>query len=118
MSDPWEGERGGHQVAQPGSEAREDLRSYLIGFAAALILTVIAFGLAVFKLIPATLLLAAIGILALVQIGVQFRFFLHIDLSKSKREDLQLILFTGLLIFIMVGGSIWIMTNLDYRMMG
>ena len=118
MSGPWEGENGGHRVAQPAAEARQRATLLFLGLGLALLLTGAAFGLAVFRLLPVSTLLPVIGMLALVQIAVQFRFFLHIDLSRSKREDLQLILFSGLLILIMVGGSIWIMTNLDQRMMG
>lgn len=118
MSAPREGELNGHAVDVPTSDGTRERRSYFWGLGLALVLTGAAFGLAVFKVLAGTALLIAIGILALVQIAVQFRFFLHIDLSRSKREDLQLILFTGLLILIMVGGSLWIMANLDQRMMG
>ena len=118
MSGPWEGDYRGHVVAQPSSDAQSETRSYILGLGLAVVLTAIAFGLAVFKILTGPALLAAIGILALLQIAGQFRFFLHIDLSRSKREDLQLILFTGLLILIMVGGSLWIMASLDQRMMG
>ncbi|WP_449394816.1 cytochrome C oxidase subunit IV family protein [Devosia riboflavina] len=118
MSGPWEGDYRGHVVAQPSSDAQSETRSYIWGLGLAVGLTAIAFGFAVFKILAGPALLAAIGILALIQIAVQFRFFLHIDLSRSKREDLQLILFTGLLILIMVGGSLWIMASLDQRMMG
>lgn len=118
MSGPWEGETGGRHVQQPVAEARRELRSYIVGFALALLLTVAAFGLAAFRLLSGGALMATIGLLALVQVAVHFRFFLHIDLSRQKREDLQLILFTGLLILIMVAGSLWILVNLDSRMMG
>lgn len=118
MSGPWEGETRGHLVVQPAAEAQRELRSYAWGLGLAVVLTGAAFGIAVFKLVPSAMLLPAVGLLALVQIAVHFRFFLHIDLSRSKREDLQLILFSGLLILIMVGGSLWIMSNLDQRMMG
>ena len=118
MSGPWEGEIGGHLLKQPVAEARNERSSYLWGLGLAVVLTGAAFGLAVFKILSGAPLLATIGVLALIQIAVQFRFFLHIDLSRSKREDLQLILFTGLLILIMVSGSLWIMSSLDGRMMG
>lgn len=36
--------------------------------------------------------------------------------TKNKREDLQLILFTVLILTIMVGGTLWILFNLYYRM--
>jgi cytochrome o ubiquinol oxidase operon protein cyoD len=103
---------------QPAADAHREKRSYVWGLALALILTGAAFGLATFKLLSGGALLAAIGGLALLQVIVQFRCFLHIDFSRQKREDLQLILFTGLLIAMMVGGSLWIMASLDARMMG
>lgn len=117
MSGPWEGESGGHEIVQPTGDARQELHSYIWGGVLSLATTVAAFALAGFKLLPLSMLLPVIGILALAQIIVQFRLFLHIDLSRQKREDLQLILFTGLLILIMVGGSIWILASLDMRMM-
>ncbi len=105
-------------VEQPGASARRELSSYIYGLGISVILTCISFAVAVFVGLPRVWLHALLGMLALVQITVQFRCFLHIDLSRSKREDLQLILFTALLILIMVGGTMWILTNLDTRMMG
>lgn len=105
-------------AAQPAAEARRELRSYIAGFALALALTAIAFALAAFRLVSGAPLLMTIGLLALIQMAVHFRFFLHIDLTRQKREDLQLILFTSLLILMMVAGSIWILVSLDQRMMG
>ena len=66
---------------------------------------------------PASVMLAQLDrIAALVQIVVHMRFFLHVDLSRQKREDLQLILFTVLLLALMGGGTIWILTDLAARM--
>jgi cytochrome o ubiquinol oxidase operon protein cyoD len=56
-----------------------------------------------------------IGAFALAQILMHFRFFLHIGL-RQKREDLQLLLFSALLLTIMVSGTIWIMASLAQRM--
>lgn len=99
-----------------GPEERRDFRSYVWGVGLALVLTVIAFALTQWGVIARVPLLIVIGILALSQMIVHFRFFLHITFSQ-KREDLQLILFTTLLLSIMVGGSIWIMGSLEMRMM-
>lgn len=118
MSGAWEGNRAAQGVAQPASDARRERGSYVWGLGLAVVLTGAAFGLATFKILTGAALFAAIGLLAVVQLVVQFRFFLHIDLSRQKREDLQLILFTGLLVLLMVGGSLWIMASLDARMMG
>ena len=99
------------------TEFRRERRSYLIGLGLALVLTVIPFGVVAWGSWPAGAALSLIAVFALVQIVVHFRFFLHIDLSRQKREDLQLILFTVLLLAVMAGGTIWIMANLYTRMM-
>ena len=98
-------------------EAAAELRAYLVGFALALLLTIVPFAAVAFDLAARTTALAVAGVLGLVQIVVHFRFFLHIDLGRQKREDLQLILFSTLLLAIMAGGTIWIMLNLYGRMM-
>lgn len=100
------------------TQYRRELRSYAIGLVAALALTVIPFALVAWLDEPRQTALVVIGVLALLQIVIHLRFFLHVDLSRQKREDLQLILFSGLLLAIMAFGTIWIMANLQVRMMG
>jgi cytochrome o ubiquinol oxidase operon protein cyoD len=107
----------GKEVTDAGSETyAQDFRSYCIGGVLALVLTAIAFGLVAYDILPAVECLVAISILAVVQIVVHFRFFLHIS-WHSHRDDLQLVLFTSLILFLMVGGTIWILFNLHERMM-
>lgn len=83
----------------------------------ALILTLIPFGVVAWSGWSSSAALWLIAGFALVQIVVHFRFFLHIDLSRQKREGLQFILFTVLLLAIMASGTIWIMASLQMRMM-
>ena len=99
------------------AEFRRERRSYLYGLGLALVLTVIPFGVVAWGGWSTGAVRSLIAVFALVQIVVHFRFFLHIDFSRQKREDLQLILFTALLLVIMAGGTIWIMANLYTRMM-
>jgi cytochrome o ubiquinol oxidase operon protein cyoD len=99
-----------------GESYRHDFRTYCIGGVLALVLTGIAFWLVAFEVLPPLERLVGIAILAVVQIMVHFRYFLHIS-WRSHRDDLQLILFTSLILFLMVGGSIWILANLHERMM-
>ena len=47
---------------------------------------------------------------------VHFRCFLHISLKRSSRHDLQLILFSALIIVLMVSGALVILFNLHQRM--
>lgn len=103
-------------MSQADENARE-LRSYFIGYGLALILSIVPFALVIWSGLGLSTTLATIAGFALVQIVVHFRFFLHIDLSEQKREDLQLILFSVLLFTLMAGGTIWIMFNLRMRMM-
>ncbi len=97
-------------------EARERL-SYVIGLVLALLLTTGAFGLVWFQLVKGGTALAGLGLLAFLQALVHLRYFLHIDLAKSHRDDLKLILFTVLILLVMVSGTIWILYDLHFRMM-
>jgi cytochrome o ubiquinol oxidase operon protein cyoD len=100
-------------------EAKREFRSYIWGLSLALAMTLVPFGLVQWSTtLPRFWLLIVIGMFAVAQIVVHFRFFLLIDLSQQKREDLQLILFSTLILLLMGGGTIWIMTNLALRMRG
>lgn len=94
-----------------------ELRHYIIGGILALILTLAAFGTILLDGLSALHKSIAIFILAILQIVVHFHFFLHIDLKKSHRDDLLLTLFTSLIVFLMVGGTIWILYDLHTRML-
>ena len=96
-------------------EERRDFQSYVWGISLALLLTLVPFALVHWAGMPRSSLLIVIGVFALVQMIVHFRFFLHIGF-RHKREDLQLILFSTLLLIIMIGGTIWIMYSLAIRM--
>lgn len=99
------------------AEKAHELRSYLVGFGAAVVLTAIPFTLVALKVASFGTLAWVIAACALVQVVVHFRFFLHIGWQRSTRDDLQLILFTTLIIALMAGGTIWILGNLHARMM-
>jgi cytochrome o ubiquinol oxidase subunit IV len=98
-----------------GRQERRDFQSYVWGIGLALLLTLVPFALVHRKVISHFPLLILIGTFALVQIIVHFRFFLHIGF-RQKREDLQLLLFSALLLLIMVMGTLWIMASLAMRM--
>jgi cytochrome o ubiquinol oxidase operon protein cyoD len=91
-------------------------RSYLTGLALALVLTAIPFALVYLKLLAGTAMLLAIATAAIIQIIVHLKYFLHLNLTDTPRENLLALCFAALLIFIMVGGSLWIMFDLHHRM--
>ena len=98
-----------------GPEERQEFRSYIWGIGLALLLTLVPFALVHWTSVPRVSLLFLIGAFAMAQMLVHFRFFLHLGF-KGKREDLQLIVFSALLLTIMVAGTVWIMASLATRM--
>jgi cytochrome o ubiquinol oxidase operon protein cyoD len=95
---------------------RAGLASYLIGFVLAVMLSAIPFYLVYAHTLPPSRTLLVIGAAAVLQILVHLRFFLHLNFTSTPRENLLAIAFTAILVFIMVGGSFWIMFDLHYRM--
>jgi cytochrome o ubiquinol oxidase operon protein cyoD len=91
-------------------------RGYLVGLLLALALTVVPFGLVHFRLAEATTALLVIAVCAIVQILVHLRWFLFVE-QAPPREHLMALAFAALLVLLMVGGSLWIMTDLAHRMM-
>ncbi|MGH8279342.1 MAG: cytochrome o ubiquinol oxidase subunit IV [Gammaproteobacteria bacterium] len=94
---------------------RRERRAYVTGVVLALVLTLVPFAIVHWHVMVPHSVYYLIGAFALVQMIVHFRFFLHIGI-RQKREDLQLILFSTVLLIIIVGGTIWIMFNLAARM--
>jgi cytochrome o ubiquinol oxidase subunit IV len=52
-----------------------------------------------------------------VQILVHLHFFLHLDGSSAARWNVTALVFTILILALYVGGTLWIMFNLNSRMM-
>ncbi len=117
-----------------------DIRRYMTGFVLALVLTFFAFSLVAVKTgvpaeplhilsqflplldeslieLPRRAILATLLALACLQIGVHMRYFLHLDLSHGQRPAVRALLFTLLIIFIVVCGTLWIISDLNEQMM-
>jgi cytochrome o ubiquinol oxidase subunit IV len=104
-------------VSSEHDTKRDEIRSYAIGYGLALALTAAAFAAVRWPVFVPTTTLSVVFGLALVQMVVHFRFFLHISFQKSARDDLQLILFSTLIVILMVSGTLVILFNLRERMM-
>ncbi|TYC65413.1 cytochrome o ubiquinol oxidase subunit IV [Stappia sp. BW2] len=90
--------------------------TYLTGFVLAVLLTAIPFALVWGGLLVGPAVYAVIAVAAVLQVIVHLVFFLHIDLKSTPVENLFFLVFAAVLIFIMVGGSLWIMMDLHHRM--
>jgi cytochrome o ubiquinol oxidase operon protein cyoD len=93
------------------------LKTYSIGLALCVALTLGAFYLVSEKLFSPTILIGVILFLALIQAAVQLVLFLHLGFEGKPHWNLTVFLFMLLVLVIFVFGSIWIMYSLNYRMM-
>jgi cytochrome o ubiquinol oxidase subunit IV len=96
---------------------RGSLKSYLTGFILSLILTAIPFALVMSGAWSVSATLAVIVIAGLAQILSHLHYFLHLDTSSAERWNVLALIFTLLIMILFVGGSLWIMYDLNYRMM-
>lgn len=97
--------------------SRGSLKSYLTGFVLSLILTAIPFALVMSGAWSASAALAGIFSAGLAQILVHLHYFLHLDTSSAARWNVVTLIFTLLIMVLFVGGTLWIMSSLNYRMM-
>jgi cytochrome o ubiquinol oxidase subunit IV len=59
----------------------------------------------------------AIIVLAIAQMGVHIVFFLHITTGPDNTNNVMALAFGVLIVLLVVGGSLWIMANLNQNMM-
>ncbi len=95
---------------------RRERRRYVIGYGGSLFLTIAVFTVAYVFGIETKGVYLTIGLLGLAQLVLQLVYFLHIDRRRSSREDLDLVLFSTLVLLIIIVGTVWIMGNLAVRM--
>jgi cytochrome o ubiquinol oxidase operon protein cyoD len=105
--------------AGPGNHhaSHGSVKSYVIGFALSLVLTILSFWAVKSGVVPHGEILPAIVVLAVVQLLVQLVFFLHMGTGPDKGENLGVFVFTLLIIAIMVAGTVWVMHNMNANMM-
>jgi cytochrome o ubiquinol oxidase operon protein cyoD len=96
--------------------SKGNYKSYATGFFLAIALTLFSFALVVSGMLPRSVILIGICGAAIVQILVQLHYFLHLDNSSAARWNVLALLFTVVIMILFVGGTLWIMYNLDYRM--
>lgn len=91
--------------------------SYITGFLLSIFLTMVAYVAVVQHIFSGYGIVALIVGLALVQFLVQLFFFLHLGRETKPRWKMLVLSFMIMIVLILVLGSLWIMYNLNYRMM-
>jgi len=105
----------------PGDEevvsVRIRLLGYLVGLGLAILLTATSFFVAGTNLVWQPSIPVAIIVLAIAQMGVHLVFFLHITTGPDNTNNVLALAFGHLIVFLVIGGSLWIMSNLNHNMM-
>ena len=91
------------------------LSTYVTGYLLSLFLTLTAYWFTVNHTLSEKSIMAWIIGLAVIQFFVQAWFFLHIGKETKPRWNLLIFSFMIMVVAILVGGSLWIMANLDYH---
>jgi cytochrome o ubiquinol oxidase operon protein cyoD len=94
-----------------------NLKAYLGGFVASLILTLVSYVLVVEKIFLGWSLIFFISFLSLMQAAIQVVFFLNLNVEHRPRWNLYAFLFMLVVVVIVVAGSLWIIFNLNERTM-
>ena len=90
---------------------------YTLGLFLAVILTATSFWAANTSLLWAPGIPLGLAVLAIAQIGVHLVFFLHITTGPDNTNNVLALAFGMLIVTLVIGGSLWIMTNLNPNMM-
>jgi cytochrome o ubiquinol oxidase subunit IV len=111
-----------HQLdLAPGDEEGVSVKlrvlGYLVGLGLALLLTATSFFVAGTDLVWQPSIPVAIIVLAIAQMGVHLVFFLHITTGADNTNNVMALAFGLLIVFLVIGGSLWIMANLNQNMM-
>jgi cytochrome o ubiquinol oxidase operon protein cyoD len=114
----------GHAVdIAPGDEhlegggIAERVFGYLTGLGLAILLTATSFFVAGTDLVWQPSIPVALVVLAIAQMGVHLVFFLHITTGADNTNNVLALAFGVLIVILVIGGSLWIMANLNHNMM-
>jgi cytochrome o ubiquinol oxidase operon protein cyoD len=114
-------------MAKPLAHASEShtpasLKAYITGFVISLVLTLTAYVLvrnhttSTTQAITSPVLIGIVLTLAMAQFITQLIFFLHLGTETKPRWKLMVFYFMVIIVVIFVGGSLWIMGNLNNHM--
>ena len=100
-----------------GGGIAQRVLGYLTGLGLAILLTATSFFVAGTDLVWEPSIPVALVVLAIAQMGVHLVFFLHITTGADNTNNVLALAFGLLIVFLVIGGSLWIMSNLNHNMM-
>ena len=90
---------------------------YTVGLGLAVLLTALSFWLPTTQLVWGPGIPIALIVFAIAQMGVHLVFFLHITTAPDNTNNVLALAFGVLIVFLVIGGSVWIMANMNQNMM-
>lgn len=96
-------------------EKQGNFTAYVMGFILSVLLTFTAYFIVVRDWFSGSILIGLILGLGFLQVLVQLLLFLHITKEPKPRYNLVIFFSMVTVLVIVVGGSLWIMKNLNYR---
>jgi cytochrome o ubiquinol oxidase operon protein cyoD len=100
-----------------GGSLTQRVLGYLTGLGLAILLTATSFFVAGTDLVWQPSIPVALVVLAIAQMGVHLVFFLHLTTGADNTNNLLALAFGVLIVILLMGGSLWIMANLNHNMM-
>ena len=117
QGDRHQGDRAPGDEKKDGSAVAQGIQSYLIGLGLAVLLTGVSFFVAGTSLVWQPSIPIALFVLAIAQMGVHLVFFLHITTGPDNTNNVMALAFGVLIVILLIGGSLWIMANLNHNML-
>lgn len=93
------------------------LKPQFIGFISSLVLLIAVYRIIMHHHLSDALLYATISGAAIAQALLQLVFFMHLGLETKPRWNSITFFFAVLVILLIIGGSLWIMNNINYNLM-
>lgn len=104
-------------VKQYSATSKSNTKSNIIGFVLSVILTIIPFWIVIDHSFSNSIILKIVIISAVIQILLQLIYFLHLNIKSEGGWNIISLVFSAIVILIIITGSMWIMSNLNYNMM-
>jgi cytochrome o ubiquinol oxidase operon protein cyoD len=111
-----DGHGGGHHHGDDEGD-HGSFKSYMTGFILSVILTAIPFWLVMAKVLPSDTTGFVVLGFAAVQVVVHMIFFLHMNTRAEGGWSMLALVFTAVILFIMLSGSLWVMYHMNHNMM-
>ena len=111
----------GYESQSEEGEGREGIaegvRSYLLGLAIAIVLTIASFYVARTHIIYGPSIPVALVALAVAQMGIHLVFFLHITTAPDNTNNVLALALGVLIVFVLVFGTVWVMAHMNQNML-